>query len=71
MKKYREYIYDAMNPQKELNEFIEKYMDDKLEHHYISGQRAQDTLVKWLNAENFKEEILNYKESDQFMIEII
>lgn len=49
-------------------------MDDKLEHHYNSLERVKqgkESKVKWVNKETFEEEILNNKESDQFMIEIL
>ena len=36
-------------------------MDDKHPHHFVSEDRAQVTKVKWLNSENFEEEILKNK----------
>lgn len=49
------------SPEKELNEFIEKFMDDKMPHHFVSEDRHQKTKVKWLNADTFEKEIIKNK----------
>lgn len=53
-KKYQGFIFNISNPSQELNDFIEKFMDDKHPHHYVSEDRSQQTMVKWLNADTFE-----------------
>lgn len=53
VKKYQGFIFNISNPGKELNEFIEKFMDDKLMHYSNSEEREQPSRVKWINTETF------------------
>ena len=53
-KKYQGFVFNISNPEKELSDFIEKFMDDKHSHHYVSEDRSQATKVKWLNADTFE-----------------
>ena len=39
-KKYQGFIFTIASPQGELCEFIEKFLDDKHPHHYISEERS-------------------------------
>ena len=57
-KKYQNFIFNISSPQKELNEIIEKFMDEKLSMHYVTEDREQETRVKWLNSEIFEQEII-------------
>jgi hypothetical protein len=58
LKKYQGFIFNISNPEQELNDFIEKFMDDKHPHHYVSEDRSQQNSVKWINADNFESDIL-------------
>ena len=40
MKKYQTFIENGYQPQEELSEFIENYMDDKLQNYYTSQDRS-------------------------------
>lgn len=71
VKKYQGFIFNISSPAKELKDFIEKFMDDKLLHHSISEERVQPTRVKWLNSETFEDEILKNKQVEQCVIEVI
>jgi len=33
-------------------------MDEKLDHHYVSEDRVQQTKVKWVNGDTFEKEIV-------------
>ena len=70
VKKYQNFIFNISQPQKELNEIIEKFMDDKLSMHYVTEDREQETKVKWLNSEIFEQEIIKNPEVKQCVIEI-
>ena len=59
LEKFEGYIFQLQDPSKELNDFIEKFLDEKLEHVYNSLEREQATAVKWVNSENFETEIVN------------
>ena len=50
IKKYQGFIFNISQPGEELNGFIEKFMDDKLEHQYVSDERNQISKVKYINA---------------------
>ena len=52
--KFEGYIFSLQDPSKELNEFIDKFLDEKLDHTYNSLERDQESAVKWVNAENFE-----------------
>lgn len=47
--KYQGFIFDLQHPGGELTQFIDKFLDDKLDHHYVSEDRTQRTFVDWIN----------------------
>ena len=53
-----------------MNSFIEKFLDDKLDHHYVSEERNQKSKVKYINAQNFENEILKNTDFENCVIEI-
>lgn len=50
---------------------IDKFLDEKLEHHYVTEDRSQKTFVKWVNTHTFKKEILDNPDIKQCVIEIV
>ena len=46
-------------------------MDEKLDHTYNCKEKLQPSNIKWLNADNFESEILNNKQVNQCVIEVI
>lgn len=71
VKKYQGFIFNISSPGKELNEFIEKFLDDKLMHYSNSDEREQPSRVKWINSETFQSDVLKNSEVKQCVIEII
>lgn len=71
MEKFEGFIFNLQEPGQELSKFIDKFMDEKLDHTYNTSDKLQPSNVKWLNAENFESEILNNKQINQCVIEVI
>lgn len=71
MPKYQGFIFNIATPGKELTDLIDKFLDEKLEHHFVSEDRQQKSHVKWLNSETFESEIVNNPNVTQCVVEII
>lgn len=53
-----------------MNSFIEKFLDEKLDHHHVSDERNQKSKVKYINSQNFEDEILKNTDFESCVIEI-
>ena len=53
MKKFQSFIFNISQPGEELNTFLDKLIDEKLEHHYVSEERIQISKVKYIKSESF------------------
>lgn len=65
------FIFNISTPGKELSALIDKFMEEKLDHHYVSDDRVQQTKVKMINTETFEKEILKNPKVTQAVIEVI
>ena len=70
MKKHQGFIFNISQPGEELNKFIENFLDEKLDHHYVSDERIQKSKVKYINSQNFENEILKNTDFENCVIEI-
>jgi len=71
MPKYQGFIFNISTPGKELTDLIDKFLDEKLEHPFVSEDRTQTSHVKWLNSETFEAEIVKNPKVTQCVVEVI
>jgi len=69
--KHQAFIFNIGSPGEELTAFIDKFLDEKLDQHYVSDDRVQSTKVKWVNGDTFEKDIVKNPQVTQCVIEII
>ena len=70
-KKYQQFVFNIAQPAEELKKFVEGFLDEKLNHYYVTEDRVQTSFVKTVNADNFESEVIKNKQFETCVIEII